>query len=521
MRPRQKQKRRMWKSLVGCGEKPTSYNRLGSAVLISAFCLLFYGGCGRDGKETLILANEGGVVGLDPHRQDEAVTVTVLANIYQGLVAFDPNLKLVPGLATGYSNPDDLTWRFQLRSGVRFHDGRPMTAEDAAYSLKRAWQDTGSVFRGMLSGIKRVSVVDPGSVEIATSRPQPTMVNILTQVAIIPMGSQPDSMPVGTGPYRFVRLLPNRGVLLERFDGYWGDAPGFRLAEFRNIHREEERASALVRGEIDFDASVSEGQRRYLEAAKGIDLLVWPCASVGVLGFNLSVRFPKNPVADHRVRRAISLAVDRERLSLEAYHGYTQPAWQTVPPAVVGYDPDLPKLARDPARARALLRQAGFADSLRLVLEMSSAAWPVGASLVPQLAEVGIALRVDTVSWEDLYRDIYSGKSNFYLMGFGFGFGDAGEMLNELHSQATGGMGCNNVSGYSNPALDLLLAEADREFDPARRQALLKRAVGIAMEDLPYVPLYVREYCYGVRQGLAWAPRSDGLVLAAEFRRKK
>lgn len=504
----------------GGGERAAP-SRLRFAILAPALCFLFSGGCVRGGMERLVIANEGGVLGFDPHRQDEAVTVSVMANVYQGLVAFDPNLKIVPALATGYSNPDDLTWRFHLRPGVRFHDGRTMTADDVASSLVRAWRDTGSVFRGMLSSISHVRIVDAATVEIATSRPQPTMINILTQLAVIPRGGEPDSSPVGTGPYRFVRALPDQGVLLERFDGYWGDPPRFGLAEFRNIHDEEDRARALARGEIDFDASVSEGQRSLLDSAKAVELLVWPSASVGVLGFSLAGRISENPVADHRVRLAISLAVDRERLSREAYHGFTQPAWQIVPPTVIGYDPDLPKLARDPARARALLRRAGFADSLRLTLEMSSAAWPVGASLVPQLAEAGIALRVDTVSWDVLYRDIYSGRSDFYLMGFGFGYSDAAEVLNELHSRGAGGLGSNNVSGYSNPVMDRLLVEADREFDPARRQTLLKRAVGMAMEDLPYVPLYVREYCYGMRKGLSWSPRSDGLVLAAEFRRKK
>lgn len=511
---------RMLRTTAGDGRERARPLGLGPAVIVPAICLLMLVGCGRVKKEALVVGLEGGMVGMDPHRQDEAVTVSVLANIYEGLVAFDSNLKVVPALAEGYSNPDDLTWRFHLRKGVSFHDGRSMSAGDVAHSISRAWRDSGSIFRGMLSGIDQVRVVGPHTVEVATRRPQPTMINILTQVAVIPEGSRPDSVPIGTGPYRFVSMLPERGVRLERFDGGWRPRPQFRVVEFRNIANEGERAAALLKGEIDVDASVSEGQRRMLESAEGVGLTVCPSATVGVLGFNVSGPPAANPVAHRLVRRAISLAVDRERLSAEAYHGFTRPAWQLVPPTVVGYDPDMPRPGRNIDEARSLLRRAGFADSLRLTLEMAGSAWPVGKSLMPQLAEAGIALRVDTVSWEDLYRDIYSGKSRFFFMGFAFGFGDASEVLNELHSRTPGGMGSNNVSGYSNPALDGLLVAADREFDPAKRRELLKRAGRIAAEDLPYVPLYIREYCYGMRKGLAWMPRSDGLVLAAEFRRK-
>ncbi len=499
----------------------TLSGRFFRAALIAAFCLVAFTGCGRRDRETLVIGLEGGLVGLDPHSQDEAVTVSVLANIFEGLVAFDPNLKVVPRLAEGYSNPNDRTWLFHLRSGVRFHDGRLMTADDVVYSLKRARQDSASIFRGMLSKINGLRAVDSATVEVITERPQPTMILILTQVAILPQGSAQESLPVGTGPYRFRSLLPDGGIKLERFEGYWSGKPQFRSVEFINITDEKRRSAALVAGRIDFDASVSEGQRQGLEASPRVELKVWPGAAVGVLGYDLKRGLPDNPLSDRRVRQALSLAIDRDRLSAQAYYGHTLPAWQLVPPTVVGYDPELPKPVRDTARARALLRQAGFSSGLNLTLEMSATAWPVGRELICQLGEAGINLRVDTVSWDKLYQDISAGVAKFYLMGFGFGFGDASEVLNELHSRAQSGLGSNNLSGYSNPAMDRLLLAADQEFDPARRQALLKKAVRLAAEDLPYIPLYVRESCYGLRRGLEWTPRSDGLVLAAEFRRKK
>lgn len=493
-----------------------------SLVVLIAVCgLMLWGGCRRKGREALIIAHEGGVIGLDPHCQDEAVTVSVLANIYQGLVAFDPNLKIVPCLAEGYSNPHDLTWRFHLRPGVLLHDGRPLTVEDVIWSLERAWRDSSSIFRGMLSQIKGIKALDRATVEIVTLCPNPTLIKALPQVAIIPRGSNPQTRPVGTGPYRYLGPLDSGGIKLERFEGYWGDKPQFRIVEFQNITDEHRRTSALLTERIDFDASVSEQKRSELKSSPKVVLKSWPGASVGVLGYDLKGRPPENPLSDVRVRRAISLAIDRDQLSRKAYHGYTLPAWQLVAPTVLGYDPEIPKPPRDTAISKRLLRQAGFSAGLKLTLEMSATAWPVGQELISQLKEVGIDLKVDTVSWERLYNDISKGRARFYLMGFGFGYGDASEILNELHSPAQSGLGANNSIGYSNRAMDLLLEAADREFDPAQRQALLKRAVRLTTEELPYIPLYVREFCYGLRQGLEWSPRSDGLVLAAEFRRKR
>jgi len=488
-------------------------------VLISTCGLIAVTGCGGRGQKLLVIGLEGGLVGLDPHRQDEAVTVSLLANIYESLVAYDADLRLVPKLATGYSNPDDLTWIFHLREGVLFHDGRAMTADDVVYSLNRARQNKGSMLKGLLSGIERVEARDPATVEVVTKRPHPAVISLLSQVAIIPKNWDPETRPVGTGPYCFGRILPLGGLRLERHQRYWGPKPEFEAVEFRNIPDEVQRAEALISGAIDFDASVSENQRRRLALVKNIELKVWPDASVGVLGFDLKKKKGSNPLRDRRVRQAISLAIDRERLSAQAYGGYTRPAYQLMPATTFGYDPDRGKIERDTARARALLRQAGIRDSLRLVIEMSSAAWPVGRELRQQLAEVGIVLRVDTLPWEKLYQDISSGRAGFYLMGFGYGYGDASEVLNELHTYQPQGLGSNNYTGYSNRKLDVILEQADREFDPVRRRELLRRASALALQDLPYIPLYIREYCYGIRRRLMWAPRSDGLVLAAEFHR--
>ncbi len=477
---------------------------------------LLAGGCGqRRGGERLVVAYEDGVLTLDPYCQDESVTMSVLANIYEGLVGFDPDMRIVPLVARGYGTPNAGSWRFHLRPGVLFHTGERLSSGDVVYSLERARSDTASVLRGMLDGIDRVTALDSLTVEITTSRPMPTLINALAQVAIVPQGSDPARQAVGTGPYRFVRFLPDRGVELAVHDRYWGPAPAFRQVQFRSIADGGLRARALHDGEIDLSASVNEAERDSIAGDPRLRVMIEPSTSVSILGINFADR--GNPLADLRVRRAISLCIDRPAVINEAYRGYALPANQLVHPTIVGFDPGLPPIAPDPAAAARLLRQAGYGESLVVRLDVAR---EMGAEIEPlarQLRLAGIRLAADTLPWGDLYQKIQSGSSAVYRMGIACSYGDASEVLNDLHS-GRGRRGAGRSNGYRNAALDRLIEAADREFDPARRQAMLQQAMRLAMADLPVIPLYLRQDCYGLRRGLEWRPRTDGMILAKEIK---
>lgn len=472
--------------------------------------------CARDrGRAQLVIAYEDGILSLDPHGQDESVTLSVLANIYEGLVGFDPDMRIIPLVAQGYTNPAIDSWRFHLRPGVRFHNGEQLSAGDVVYSLERARTDSTSVLRGTLAAIDRITAVDSLTVEVATSRPQPTLINILAQVAIVPQGLDPSRQTVGTGPYRFVRFLPDRGVELEANERYWGAAPRFRTVQFRNIPDGVLRARALQEGEIDLSASINETERDRIIHDPRLRVVIEPSTSVSILGINLAGR--DNPLADARVRRAISRGIDRTAIIGGTYHGYALPANQLVHPTIIGFDPGLPEIAPDTAAAARLLREAGYGAGLEIRLDVARELHAEIAPLTSQLQAIGIRLVADTLPWSELYRKIESGKSSFYRMGIACSFGDASEILNDLHSSG-GEYGQRNNSGYRNRALDQLIEAADHEFDPARRQGILQRAMRLVMEDLPIIPLYLREDCYGMRRDLDWRPRADGLILAKEIK---
>ena len=489
-----------------------------ATLLCGLVALLWASGCARHRPQQLVIAYEDGVLSLDPHLQDESVTISVLANIYEGLVGFDADMHVVPLVAEGYDNPSLLTWRFFLRPGVTFHNGQRLTAGDVVYSLERARTKPSSVFRGMLSAVTTVKALDSMTVEVATSRPQPIMINILAQVAIIPRGSDPLRQPVGTGPYRFTRLLPDQGIELAAHEQYWGGRPVFALVQFRSIPDGAQRARALLAGGIDLSSSINEQERGLISNDGRFKLEIEPSMSVSILGFTFSGK--RTPLSDARVRQAISLAIDRRAIIASTYSGYALPANQLVHPTVFGYDPALPALAPDTARAVALLKAAGYGRGLELRLDVAHDLYDEAEPLVRQLRNVGIRLAIDTVAWSQLYLKIVQGQSAFYRMGIACTFGDASEILNDLHA-LRGSYGHRNISGYSNPELDRLIEAADREFNPAQRQRILQQAMRLAMRDLPIIPLYLREDCFGVSRALDWQPRADGMILVKDIRLAK
>lgn len=494
-------------------------NRSGYIVLLAVLAAFLHCG-GPPPRDTLRIGIGSGIVSLDPHTQDEEVTVSVLANLYEGLVGFDANLKLGPCLAEGYSNPDELTWRFRLRPGARFHDGRPLLARDVVYSLERARSHPQSVFRSLLAVVERIEEVTATEVRIVTRRPQPVLIKILTAVAILPRGFEPGESAVGTGPYKLASVQIDQEIALEAFPGYWGSPPHFRRAVFRVVPQDRWRGHELVGGRLDLDAEPSLQMRVIIEKDPDLRLITQEGASVTMLGMVVGGEPADNPLSDRRVRQAISLALDRRELVRSLFNWYATPASQLVPRNIFGFEPDLPVITPDLPKAQALLQEAGFGQGVRLRLDHSNATGPEGEMIRRQLAEVGIGVTPNPVNWEELYSRISTGESRFHLVGYSTTTADVSELFNSLiHTNEPGSeYGLENTSGYSNPEVDRLIEAADREYSPQRRQRILQDAMRLVMEDLPLIPLHVWSQSYGLRRDLEWTPRADALIRAAEFR---
>ncbi|HWC66236.1 MAG TPA: ABC transporter substrate-binding protein, partial [Thermoanaerobaculia bacterium] len=249
-------------------------------------------------------------------------------------------------------------------------------------------------------------------------------------------------------------------------------------------------------------------------------LIARPSLTVSYLGVNVAPR-PDNVLADHRVREAIRLAIDLRELLAKGVSNHGFPATQFVPPDVIGYNPAIPLPPHDLARARALLAEAGHPNGVDLVLDtQNESATPLVRNLVEQLAAAGI--RVTPKYWpkEPFFDRIDKGLSDLHLTGWVCTSGESAELFeSSLHTRgAAGGLGRDNGTGYSNPELDRLVEQLVATIDPGARVDLEKRAMAVAVADLPYIPLYVQEDRYVLTRDVVWEPRADGEIWLPEVR---
>lgn len=459
---------------------------------------------------------------LDPHLQSESVAQSVLGNVYESLVTFDVDLGLKPSLAERWDNPDDRVWRFYLRPGVRFHDGRPLTTGDVVASLERARSHPESKSAGALVAIEEVRAVDPRIVEIRTATPYPILLNKLVFFYVLPAGGGEGtaaeiSHPIGTGPYRLAAYLPAEERLrLRAFDEHWRGPPPAERVEYRFVADPEERVRLLLAGEVELInelppeavAAVSSDPR-FRVAAR---------SSLSVTYIQMNVAVP--PFDDPRVRRAIDLALDRQALVDHTLHGQGQPVGQMVSPDVFGYAPDLEAATRDLAAARRLLAESGHPDGLELTLEHRA-----GREVEPireQLAEAGIRVTAVARPWSEMYPRLQSGEVPFYFGSWVCNTGDASDLLDQkVHSQdLDSGYGASNSNRYSNPELDRLIEEIGNRLDMMQRRGLLQRALRRLAEERAFLPLFTPFELYGVSRGVAWTPRQDERVYGFEVRRE-
>jgi ABC-type transport system substrate-binding protein len=239
----------------------------------------------------------------------------------------------------------------------------------------------------------------------------------------------------------------------------------------------------------------------------------------GITTDYLQLELSRPPFSDIRVRRAVSLAVDRSALVRDILGGRGRPANQMVSPAVFGHDPTVPEAKRDVAEARRLLAEAGYGAGVEVDLEFREGRRV--AALVAQLADVGIRVRPRPQPYGTLSTRLRAHEVAMYYGGAMASTGDASDLLDSLlHSRTPErGLGENNSNGYRNLVLDGLIEAASRQSAMAERRATLQHCLRIALDDLPLVPLVSPEDIYGVREGIEWRPRLDGRVLGAEVRR--
>lgn len=473
--------------------------------------------CARRPAGPMRVAIHNDPISMDPHLQNEILTFATLANVYDALTAFDPELKVVPNLAESWENPDEVSWLFRLRPEARFHDGTPLTADDVVFSIERARHHPKSGLAGYLVEVAEVRAEGDHTVRVVTRRPFGGLLNKLTFIYVVPRNvPEVITSPLGTGAYRFVSFERGKLLRLVPYADDWRSAPARLPLDFLPIREPKERVAALLDGRVDVVQDVPTGDVKRVAETSGLRTVVKTSSILEHLQLS-----PKEPLfADRRVRLAVSLALDREAL-VRHLGGFGQPASQMVGAGVFGFDPDIPVVRRDLPRARQLLAEAGHADGIDLTMEFRDGRR--GEEIARQLGEAGIRVTLRSGPWNEVFARLRAGQIPFYFGGISAPTADASDVLDSfLHTrEVEHGYGATNYNGYSNPVLDELIEASAASRDMAARRGLLQRAMRIPTEDLYHVPLFVPYDLYGMRTDVVWEPRLDRLLLGAEMNRKR
>ncbi|HEX9849411.1 ABC transporter substrate-binding protein [Candidatus Deferrimicrobium sp.] len=445
----------------------------------------------------MVIALPGAPVNVDPRVATDAYGEQILQMTHASLVSRDAAGEPLPDLAQRWESPDPLTYRFHLRPGLRFHDGRPLTSADVRYTF--AWildAANRSPHRGLYRHVAAIGTPDARTVVFRLSEPFAPFLSTMVR-GIVPAESPARGYapPVGAGPYRIDDLSPDGEAVLSAFDGYYGGSPPIRSVTVKFVPDSNVRFLELKMGSVNFTLNGVDPD--LLPAASLSGRLVveeGPGGNVTYLGFHLRDR----ALSDARVRRAIALAIDRETIVRTIWKGRADLVSSILPPGSWAHDPDLPAAPYDPARAGRLLDDAGFPDPdgdgplprLRLTYKTSQneVRRRVATVIQEQLRQVGIAVEIQSLEWGTFFSDIKKGNFQIYSLTW-VGISDPDIFHHAFHSRSGPPDGANR-GGYSDVEVDRLTESARLEPSREKRRAMYRRVQRILARDLPVFPMW-------------------------------
>ncbi|MBQ4762250.1 glutathione ABC transporter substrate-binding protein GsiB [Pectobacterium versatile] len=438
---------------------------------------------------------------LDPYDANDSLSQTVAKSFYQGLFGFDKDMKLVNVLADSYdASPDGLTYTVKLHPGVKFHDGSAFNAAAVKVNLDRASNPDNRLKRyNLFKMIDKTEAVDDLTVKITLKTPFSAFVNNLAHPAAVMIspaalkqyGKEIGFHPVGTGPYRFVAWNQTDFVKVEKFNGYWkAGLPKLDSITWRPVVDNNTRAALLQTGEAQFAYPIPFEQAKVLEKNDKLALV----ASPSILHRYISMNVTQKPFDNPKVRQALNYAINKEALIKVAFSGYATPAEGPLPSSIdysVKYHP----WPYDPAKARELLKEAGYPDGFTTTLWSShnhSTAQKVLQFTQQQLAQVGVKVQVTAMDAGQRAAEV-EGKGvketgvRLFYTGWSASTGEADWALSPLFATASWPPAQFNTAFYSNPQVDADLANALKTTDRTEKQTLYKDAQDKIWADAPWI----------------------------------
>ncbi|XAH23802.1 ABC transporter substrate-binding protein [Xylophilus sp. GW821-FHT01B05] len=482
--------------------------------------------------ETLRWARSTDASTLDPHALNNGPNHNLLHQVYEPLIIRTADGRLLPTLATSWKiTADPTVWEFQLRKGVKFHDGSLFTADDVLFSLQRA-KSPHSDMKALLVSIAEVTKVDPFTIRIRTTGANPLLPDSLINIQILSAAwakahgvEQPQNATAkeetyatrnvnGTGPYTLVSREQDTRTVFKLFPGYWGRGefplPIDELV-YLPIKSPATRVAALLSGEVDFvqDLPIQDIARlradpklRVNQAAE--NRVIFLGLNVGPEPLKYSDVKDKNPLADPRVRQAFQLAIDRLAIQSAVMRGLSVPTNIISPPFVHGYDKAFDVVGKaDAAQAKKLLAEAGYPNGFGITLHCTNDRYlndeAICQAVAGFLGRIGVKTAVAARPLAIQTAAINNQDTDFYLYGWGVPTYDSAYIFDYLvHTRGKNSRGATNATRYSNPELDAKIVSLAGEGDEKKRDATIKDIWTTVQKERIYLPLHDQIQTYAM-----------------------
>jgi peptide/nickel transport system substrate-binding protein len=470
-------------------------------------------------KEALVVDLPGDVATMDPQIQWDTESYTVYRNIFDNLVTRDVSGKIIPQVATAWRYVDDKTIVFDLRSDITFQDGSKLTPDDVVFTVTRMINPAfKSPQLSQFDQIASAEVTGPAQVTLHTKTPYPALMAQLVKLSIVPkayvekVGDQKFNQEViGSGPYKLKSWQRGVQSVLEANPGYWRGKPPFQTVTFRAVPDTSTRIADLRTGRADITRGLSPDDAEGVKADKSLQLLPVPTERIAYMFMNTLY----GPTKDKRVRQAIAMAIDRDTIISALQQGYGKQVNILLTPANFGYIGDVPGWPYDPAKAKALIKEAGAEGAVLQYLTSPTYDRRLNEAVQQMLAEVGLKVEIVVLDFPTYLRRRQGTPE------------EAGAL-----SQGRWSCACQDADGvifplfrsgsiwskFNNPAFDAEVDAARVILDENQRLAHYRRAFEILRDEVPAIGLFQDYAIYLARKELKWTPTANEAFFIMEMK---
>ncbi len=489
------------------------------------------------------------ITSTDPHYHNLTPNNNVAAHIFGYLVERNEKSQPIPGLATEWKAIDPTTWEFKLRRGVKFHDGSDFTAADVVASIDRVPKvpNSPSPFTAYTKQITKIDVIDPYTIRFKTALPYPLMPSDMTQIAIINQkfanASTDDfnsgKAAIGTGPYKLTKFAKGDRLEFTRNEAWWGGKSPWNKVTMRILTQDASRVAALLSGDVQVIESVPTADVAKLKTDKKLN--IYRAVSDRLMYVHLDSNrtitptvtdkdgkpLDKNPLKDPRVRRALSMMINRPAIVERVMEGEAIPAGQLVPDFLFGATKNLKVEPFNPEGGKKLLAEAGYPDGFGVTIHATNNRYVNDAKIAQAIAQMwtraGVPTKVVAMPSATFFPQATDLKFSVLLAGWSTGTGESSSSLKALLMtyNKDKGFGTANRGRYSNTKVDALTEDALQIVDDVKREAYLQRAAELAIGDTGLIPLHFQVSLWATRDGIVYVPRVDEQTQAWKFTPKK